>query len=133
MNYYKVVAKCGHVGRGHYIPKNFFVIAEDGKQAAYKVRFTPRVKHDWKDAIISVELIDRDEFIHGSEIQDQDLYFQVTNSSEQKAYGVIDYEQVFELDEPDIKKKKKDKDATYYNKMVRIQRKDLRIRLAEVV
>ena len=131
MKYYKVVAKCGHVRRGHYIIKNFFVKAEDGKEAAYKVRHLPRVKHDWKDAIISVELITKDEFIHGRELQNHDLYFKVTNSSEQKAYSAIDNEQVFDYDEPE--RKKKDKDVLFYNKMARIQRKDLRMRLAEVV
>ena len=133
MNYYKVGAKCGHVRRGHYIIKDFFVRAEDGKEAAHKVRFLPRVKHDWKDAIISVRSIDRDEFLQGIELQHHDLYFKVTNSSEQKLYGAIDYEQVFDYDEPEINKKKKDKDVMFYNKMARIQRKDLRQRLAEVL
>ena len=79
MKYFKVAAKCGHVRRGHYIIKDFFVKAEDGKQAAYIVRFLPRVKHHRKDAIISVESIDEDEFIKGREIQSRDLYFKVTN------------------------------------------------------
>ncbi len=131
MNYYKVVAKCGHVRRGHYIIKEFFVRAENGKKAAQKVRFLPRVKHDWKDAIISVTPIDRDEFFQGRELHNHDLYFNVTNSSEQRIYGAIDYEQVFACDESE--RKKKDKDIMYYNKMARIQQKDLRIRLAEVI
>ena len=95
MKYYKVNAKCGHVGRGHYMNKDFFVKAENGKEAAQRVRFAARVKHDWKYAINSVELIPQDEFIRGLELQDNDLYFKVTNSSEQKLYGAIDYEQVF--------------------------------------
>lgn len=131
MKYYKVVAKCGHVRRGHYIIKNFFVKAEDGKDAAYKVRFLPRVKHDWKEAIISVKSITKEEFIQGRELQNHDLYFKVSNSSEQKLYGAIDDEQVYVCDEPE--KKKKDKDVIFYNKMARIQRKDLEMRLAEVV
>lgn len=133
MNYYKVVAKCGHVRRGHYIIKDFFVKAENGKAAAYKVRHLPRVKHDWKNAIISVMSITRDEFIQGRELQKQDLYFNVTNSSEQRLYGVIDNEKVFNYDELGIKKKKKDRDVMFYNRMARIQRRDLRVRLAEVV
>lgn len=131
MKYYKVAAKCGHVRRGHYIIKDFFVKAEDGKNAAYKVRRLPRVKHDWKDAIVSVTSITREEFMQGHEIQNQDLYFKVTNSSEQKLYDAIDYEQVLDYVEPE--KKKKDKDAMFYNKMARIRRKDLNMRLAEVV
>lgn len=131
MNYYKVNAKCGHVGRGHYINKDFFVKARDGKEAAYKVRFSPRVKHNWKHAINSVELITLDEFIRGHELQDNDLYFQVTNSSEQKFYGAIVYEQVFDYDMPE--KKARDRDRIFYSKMARIQRRDLNMRLAEVV
>lgn len=130
MNYYKVVAKCGHVGRGHYIIKEFFVKAESGKEAARRVRFLPRVKHDWKDAITSVELITRDEYIQGRELQNNDLYFKVTNSSEQKARGAIDYEQVIMCEVPE--KKKKDKDNLFYNKLKRIRQRDIKMRLAEV-
>ena len=131
MKYYKVVAKCGHVRKGHYIIKDFFVKAEDGKEAARKVRFSPRVKHDWKDAIISVERITREEFLHGKELHKQDSFFKVKNSSEQKLYRVIDDAQVFEREE--LERKKKDKDSMFYNKMARIQRRDLKMRLAEVV
>ena len=130
MNYYKVVAKCGHVGRAHYISKDFFVKAENGKAAAYKVRYLPRVKHDWKDAITGVELITREEFVKGIELQKNDLYFKVTNSSEQRLCGAVDYEQVIAREKPE--RRKKDKDNLFYNKMRRIEQKDLRTRLAEV-
>lgn len=36
--YYEVIAKCGHVGKKHYVPVKFAVIAEDGKEAAKMVR-----------------------------------------------------------------------------------------------
>lgn len=130
MNYYKVVAKCGHVGRGHYIIKDFFEKAESGKEAARKVRFAPRVKHDWKDAIISVEIITRNEYIQGRELQNNDLYFKVTNSTEQRVRSAIDYEQVIMREAPE--KKKKDKDNLFYNKLKRIQQRDIKMRLAEV-
>ncbi len=129
MKYFKVAAKCGHVGRGHYIIKNFFVKAENGKDAAYKVRFSPRVKHDWKDAIVSVVLVTIEEYVQGRNRQNQDLYFNVTNSSDQKLYGAIDYDEVLDYDAPE--RKKRDKGAMFYNKMARIQRKDLRMRLVE--
>lgn len=131
MNYYKVTAKCGHVRRRHYIIKDFFLRAKDGKEAAYKVRWFPRVKHDWKDAIIAVDLISEEEFIQGCELHNQDLFFYATNSSEQKMYGAINYEEIFDYEEPE--RKKKDKDRMFYNKMARIQRKDLIMRLAEVI
>lgn len=130
MKYFRVVARCGHVRRGHYIIKDFFLRAENGKEAAYKVRWFPRVKHDWKDAIISVNLISEEEFIQGCRLHNQDLYFNVTNSSEQKLYCAINNEEIFDYEKPE--RKKKDKDRMFYNKMARIQRKELRIRLAEV-
>lgn len=133
MNYYKVAAKCGHVRKRHYIIKDFYVKAEDGKDAAHIVRYLPRVKHDWKYAIISVEPITRDEFIHGHKLHKNDSYFNVTNSSDQKFYNAVDYEQVFDIDEPEAKKKRKDRDFMFYNKMARIQRKELRKLIAEVI
>ena len=131
MNYFKVAAKCGHVGQGHYIIKDFFVKAENGKEAAFQVRFLPRVKHDWKYAIVSVDVIDREDFVRGCELHKNDMYFNVTNSSEQKAYGAVDYEQIFDYEEPE--KKAKDKDRIFYNKMKRIRQRDLKMQLAEVV
>ena len=50
--FYRVKAKCGHVGRNNYIVKNFYVVASSGKEAAHKVRYFPRVKHDRKDAYL---------------------------------------------------------------------------------
>lgn len=88
--FYKVKAKCGHVGRNHYIEKWFYVIASSGKEAAYRVRYFPRVKHDRKDAIISVEQISHDEFTVGVRNSRADNYFNVRNSSEQRRLGAVD-------------------------------------------
>lgn len=54
MKYFKVTAKCGHVGKGNYIPIDFPVRAESGKVAAKIVRYIGRVKHHKKDAILGV-------------------------------------------------------------------------------
>ena len=62
--YYKVLAKCGHVGRHRYITKWFYVKASSGKEAAYIVRYKPRVKHDHKDAIREVVSINYYESKH---------------------------------------------------------------------
>ena len=56
-NYFKVVAKCGHVKRDKYYEGTFYVYARDAKGAAAFVRQFPRVKHNHKDAIISVDKI----------------------------------------------------------------------------
>ena len=86
MKMYKVVAKCGHVGKGHYVEKIFAVKAKDGKDAAEKVRRFPRVKHHHKDAIRSVELISIGEYIAIQEEQEKDPFFFCKNIQEQRAY-----------------------------------------------
>ena len=54
---YEVICKCGHVGKQHYIEISFPIIAENGREAAKKARYLPRVKHHHKDAIINVRKI----------------------------------------------------------------------------
>lgn len=84
MNYYRVDAKCGHVGRNNYVIKSFFIEAECKKDAARLARKIPRVKHDRKDAIIKVEQISHISYLVGQVRNDRDPYFHVSNSSEQK-------------------------------------------------
>ena len=62
MKMFKVTAKCGHVGRNHYVVKNFPVQASNGREAAKIARDLPRVKHHHKDAIINVEEITFSEY-----------------------------------------------------------------------
>lgn len=92
--FYRVKAKCGHVGRNHYIEKYFYVLATSGKDAAYKVRYKPRVKHDRKDAILSVERISQEEFLMGIESNKRDNYFSVRNSSEQRLVGAVNLKDI---------------------------------------
>ena len=73
-NYYKVICKCGHVGRKNYVPIQFAIIAENGKEAAKIARQLPRVKHNHKDAILKVEKIDLKQFLEIKEINDSDQY-----------------------------------------------------------
>ena len=84
MKYYEVKAKCGHVGRNKYILKDFYVCAENGKEAALKVRHSPRVKHNHKDAIRNVTEISYSEYISGLDRCSNDAYFLVHSSSEQR-------------------------------------------------
>ena len=81
--YYEVVAKCGHVGKNHYYEGLFFETAESGKEAAYIVRGRGRVKHDHKDAIISVREITREEFLTGRKNKANNPYFQCVNVQQQ--------------------------------------------------
>ncbi len=82
-NYYEVIAKCGHVGKKHYVPVKFAVVAESGKEAAKKVRQFPRVKHDHKDAILDVRCITLEEFLEIKEINDNDPYLKCHSIQEQ--------------------------------------------------
>ena len=131
MNYYKVIAKCGHVGKGHYIVKDIYVMANDGKEAALKGRWVPRVKHHWKDAIEAVYKITEQEYCLGKRKNKQDRYFQVKNSTEQRIFVYIDPQEVREREV--LEKRKKDKSFTYYVLMEKIRERDMRIQLSEVI
>lgn len=88
--FFKVQAKCGHVGRNNYIVKQFFVRADSAKLAAKYIRRAPRVKHHHKDAIISVEKIDYEEYVQGVIKNQGDPYFNVYNTSDQKRVPIED-------------------------------------------
>ena len=81
---YKVIAKCGHVGQNKYYPGYFVVKANNAADAANKARYFPRVKHDNKYAILSVEEIDekmaRKLFIK----KEKEIYFHIKTNKERK-------------------------------------------------
>ena len=83
-SYYEVIAKCGHVGKKHYVPVKFAVIAENGKEAAKMVRGFPRVKHNHKDAILKVSKISYERFEELTEINRNDPYLKCHSRQEQK-------------------------------------------------
>ena len=84
MKYYKVKVRCGHVKRNSYIPKTFYIKAEDGKEAASKARMIPRVKHDKKFAILEVSKITKDEYLEGIRINKEDPFLKATSVQEQR-------------------------------------------------
>ena len=86
MKYFMVTAKCGHVGRGFYYEGKFFTKAKSGKEAALKVRYFPRVKHDHKDAILSVIELDYINFVIGKIIMQDNPYFKCNSKQEQAEY-----------------------------------------------
>ena len=81
--YFMVIAKCGHVGKKHYVPIKFAVIAKDGKEAAKMVRQFPRVKHDHKDAILNVNKIDYERYLEIVEMNNNDPYLKCHSRQEQ--------------------------------------------------
>lgn len=82
--FFEVQAKCGHVGRNNYIVKNFYIRTDSAKRAAKIIRLAPRVKHHQKDAIVKVREIEHEEYIQGVIRMQEDPYFNVNNSSDQK-------------------------------------------------
>jgi hypothetical protein len=82
--YYRVVAKCGHVGRGMYYEGSFYVCSASGRDAARLVRNMPRVKHNHKDAILYVECIDRDVYQQGLLDQQSNPYWNCTSPQDQE-------------------------------------------------
>lgn len=83
MNKYEVKCKCGHVGKHHYIVISFPVCANNGKEAASKARKIPRVKHNHKDAILSVKRITDEEFMCLVNSNREDLYLRCQSKQEQ--------------------------------------------------
>lgn len=133
MNYFMVAAKCGHVGRHNYIEKIFYVKANDAKNAAYRVRYFPRVKHDRKDAILQVVPITEAEYIAGREQHDNDLYFRVHSSTEQRLYECVHASLIIpETSERRQYKRRTPKSKEYYSKLERIVRRDTLKRMGEV-
>ena len=82
--FFKITAKCGHVGRGKCIWITFVTMAESSKEAAKKAREFKRVKHHHKDAIGSVKEISFDEFITIKAENDADPYLHCKNVQEQR-------------------------------------------------
>ena len=84
MKYYEVKAKCGHVGKNNYIIGTLFLWAESGKIAAAVARRFPRVKHDHKDAIISVREISRAAYEKGRKSINETPYWSCVSVQEQR-------------------------------------------------
>lgn len=85
MEHYLVKAQFGHVGRNNFIIKTVPIYAEDGRRAAYIVRWMGRVKHNRKDAIIAVEKCSEETYLEQKEANAKDPYFFVHSKQEQKA------------------------------------------------
>ncbi len=83
-NCYIVEAKCGHVGRGNCIIIAFAIEAVSAKAAAKAVRWFPRVKHDRKDAIVSVTECDRKTYMAQLKANNEDPFLHCKSSRDQK-------------------------------------------------
>lgn len=84
MKFYKVDAKCGHVGRNKYIIKSFYIRAKSKKEASNIVINIARVKHHHKDVIRNIDEISFGDYLHGKKQYENDMYFHVDNQRDQK-------------------------------------------------
>ena len=84
IKYFKVTAKFGHVGRNKYYEAAVYIEAQTAKEAALQARLKPRVKHNHKDAILSVDELDYQEFICGQALMRENPYFGCRSVQEQR-------------------------------------------------
>ena len=106
MKYFKVLAKCGHVGKNNYILKWFYLKSNSGKEAAKMARILPRVKHHHKDAIKEVHEITFEDYCVGKKINSKDMYFKSHSKQEQEFYNSVTLEEIYP-EERNMKKKYK--------------------------
>ena len=74
-SYYVVQAKCGHVGKGKYIPLDFPIQAKDEERAVLITQNRPGVKHHSPNDILSIRKINYVEFLLYKEIFHKDPYW----------------------------------------------------------
>ena len=128
INFYEVVTKCGHVGRSYYIPITFGVSAENGKEAAAVARDIGRVKHDHKDAILSVKQIDEDRYWEIIEENNNDPYITCKSKHDQKR--ILDSIMYRFVKDPHNEKPKYDKAERRAIVKYKLKRNEIRERLA---
>lgn len=116
--YYRVEAKCGHVGRGRCVWVTFATVAEDGKEAARRVRGYKRVKHDHKDAIRLVEKISFEEFVAIKAANDIDPYLHCKNVQEQRRIPGFDERVVEDAAEAPVEKRR---DRHYHRRLLELE------------
>lgn len=97
--YFRVTAKCGHVRRSKFILIDFAVVAESAAQAAEKVKWFPRVKHQHKDVIHNVVELTYNEFYYLRSLNKSDKYLQCKNIQKQNNIENL-YERIFDEECP---------------------------------
>lgn len=125
--YFKVNAKCGHVGKGNYINIDFAVVASSAKEAAAKTRLFGRVKHHYKDAINSVEEVGVEEFYALAEKLSNDPYISCDNIQEQRRIENF-YERISSYD---YEEEKKDRCVEYKMKKQKIMERTAKLYMRE--
>lgn len=109
MKYFKVTAKCGHIGIHKYYKGDFYIRAETKEEASKITRNMPRVKHDKKDAILNVEEIDYETYIKGIKESSKHPYFNCKNKQEQNRFLQEIQENIVDEENTNLEKPKKTK------------------------
>ncbi|MCL1944647.1 MAG: hypothetical protein FWF56_02415 [Firmicutes bacterium] len=86
LKYYRILAKCGHVGRNYYYEGEFFVSASNPSIAAQIVKSFPRVKRNHKDVILNIQIITQEECKLGQQAQARNPYFNCVSQQQQSLY-----------------------------------------------
>ena len=94
-----------------YIPIDFAIIAPNGAEAARQARNIPHVKHDHKDAIISVRAVTEREYLAQIDCNQNDPYLLAHNSSQQRT--VLDQLQGRIFEEEVVRSRRRDKDSGF--------------------
>jgi hypothetical protein len=126
MPFFKVSAKCGHVGKGNFILIDFAVNCETKKEAAERARFFPRVKHDHRDAIVCVEEINREEFEQILETNENDPYLRCGSKHEQNSLDLSNRIQ-HETPEEEIRFEHHDREE---NRWYKLKKMSLKLKLS---
>ena len=113
---FEVACKCGHVGRKHYVLVHFPIKAANGQEAAKIARSLGRVKHDHKDAILSVESIGEERYRELTLINRNDPYLNCNKIQEQRVIDITDRLIDEKEEAPHMKRKEKPLKVLYYGK-----------------
>ncbi len=109
MECYSVKAMFGHVGRNNSIVKEIATYAENGKEAAFNVRWMGRVKHNLKNAIIEVKKISEERYHEIQEANKKDPYFSCHSKQEQKALCTDIANEIISLKQEDLKNRNEER------------------------
>lgn len=113
MKYYKVVAKCGHVGKGKYVEVVFPVCCDDAKSAAHQILKHGKVKKQLKNAISSVCEISLDEYLVLKQENTNNIYLRAHCSQEVNTEILDIKELVFEKNKKKVEFETRREKITY--------------------
>ena len=126
LQFFAVTVKAGHggagnYGRGYFVPLTLNIMAADAKEAAERARWTKRVKHHDKSAILNVRKIDRDTYMQIKKQNNDDLFLKVTSIQEQRL--LVDMTDRICYEPELVKKEKEEKPKLFKNKFIRNPKK----------